>query len=141
MELDFEEMSRVERLFERSIGSNPHVGLWSTYINYIRRVHNVNTKPEEARKVIISVFEFVVDNIGIDIGSGRIWLDYIDFIKSSVPGNLGGKDWLDQQKMDVLRAVYQRAIAIPMSATMEIWREYDKFELNLNKATVRRFES
>jgi cleavage stimulation factor subunit 3 len=36
-----------------------------------------------------------------------------------------------------LRKVYQRAVSIPHSATLEIWREYDKFEMGFNKTTVR----
>jgi cleavage stimulation factor subunit 3 len=139
MELENEELTEAERLFERSIGTNFHVGLWSTYINYIRRIHNVTTDSSK-REVITSVYEFVLDNIGIDINSGRIWTDYIEFIKSG-PGVLGGRNWEDMQKMDTLRKVYQRAIAVPTNATMEIWREYDKFELTLNKATVSSYET
>lgn len=137
MELEFEELKRVERLFERSIGTNPNVGLWSTYINYIRRVHNMDTDPDRSRPVITQVYEFVLDQIGIDFNSGRIWMDYIEFLKSSLPGVLGGSDWRDLQKMDTLRKVYQRAIAVPTNATMDIWREYNNFELHMNKATVR----
>lgn len=136
MESELEELNRVERLFERSITSNPHVGLWSTYINYIRRVHNVTIDEARARTIITQVYEFVLDSVGIDVNSGKIWLDYIEFVKSG-PGALGGQNWQDMQKMDTLRKIYQRAIAVPMNATLEIWREYDKFELGLNKATVR----
>lgn len=135
MELELEDLSKVERLFERSIASNPHVGLWSTYINYTRRIHNVTTDENRARTVITQVYEFVLDNIGIDIHSGKIWLDYIEFIKSG-PGTLGGTTWQDKQKMDTLRRIYQRAVAVPMGATLEIWRDYDKFEMTLNKITV-----
>ncbi|KAF2747568.1 Suf-domain-containing protein [Sporormia fimetaria CBS 119925] len=138
MELGLDELNRVERLFERSITTNPNVNLWSTYINYIRRIHNMNEDAEKARPVITQVYEFVLENIGIDVASGRIWLDYIEFLKSGLPGVLGGTNWQDMQKMDTLRKVYQRAIAVPTNATMEIWREYDRFELHLNKATGRK---
>lgn len=125
---------RVEQLFNRSIANNPHVGLWSTYVNYIRRVHNV-TVDESKRAVIHQVYEFVLDTVGIDISAGKLWLDYIEFIKSG-PGVLGGQGWQDMQKMDMLRKIYQRAVAVPTNATLEIWREYDKFEMGFNKATV-----
>jgi hypothetical protein len=52
------------------------------------------------------------------------------------PGNLGGTSWQDMQKMDTLRKVYQRAVSIPHNATLEIWREYDKFEMGMNKVAV-----
>lgn len=137
MELGLEELKKVERLFERCILTNPNVGLWSAYINYIRRIHNMDTEPDKSRPIITSVYEFVLDGIGIDVNSGRIWQEYIDFVKSSYPGALGGSDWRDMQKMDTLRKVYQRAISVPTNATLDIWREYDRFELTLNKATVR----
>ena len=137
MESELDEFGRVERLFERSILSSPHTALWTTYVNYIRRRNPLNTNQDaEARRIITTVYEFVLENVGIDFDSGRIWLDYIEFVKSG-PGNLGGSNWQDKAKMDQLRAVFQRAIAIPMGATLEIWREYDRFELGLNKATVR----
>ncbi|KAF2018362.1 Suf-domain-containing protein [Aaosphaeria arxii CBS 175.79] len=131
-----ENNQRVEALFNRSIANNPHVGLWATYVNYIRRVHNV-TVDESKRAVIHQVYEFVLETVGIDISSGRLWLDYIEFIKSG-PGTLGGQGWQDMQKMDMLRKIYQRAVAVPTNATLEIWREYDKFEMSFNKATGRK---
>ncbi|KAF2263505.1 hypothetical protein CC78DRAFT_533930 [Lojkania enalia] len=138
MESELEEFGRVERLFERSIMTCPHVDLWSTYVNYIRRRNNVTTdQTGNARSIITQVYEFVLDNVGIDINSGKIWLDYIEFIKSG-PGVVGGTSWQDGQKVDQLRKVYQRAVSIPTTATLEIWREYDKFEMSLNKVTGRK---
>ncbi|KAF2175602.1 hypothetical protein K469DRAFT_683864 [Zopfia rhizophila CBS 207.26] len=139
MESDLEEFGRIERIFERSIMSNPHVDLWSTYISYIRRRNNLTTdQTGNARQIITQVYEFVLENVGIDIKSGRIWQDYIEFIKSG-PGVVGGSNWQDMQKMDTLRKVYQRAIAVPTEATLEVWREYDRFELSLNKTTGRKY--
>lgn len=74
--------------------------------------------------------------MGIDINAGKLWTDYIEILKSG-PGILGGSGWQDMQKMDILRKAYQRAIAVPTNATMEIWRDYDRFEMNLNKVQVR----
>lgn len=85
----------------------------------------------------MQAYEFVLDQVGIDMNAGRLWLDYIEVMKGG-PGVIGGSNWQDMQKMDTLRKVYQRAIAIPHRATLEIWREYDKFELQNNKATGRK---
>ncbi|KAG7148656.1 hypothetical protein HYQ46_002487 [Verticillium longisporum] len=41
--------------------------------------------------------------------------------------------------MDQLRKAYHRAITVPMSALTELWKDYDQFELGLNKATGRQF--
>jgi cleavage stimulation factor subunit 3 len=87
------------------------------------------------RQTITQAYEFVLGRVGIDISSGRLWLDYLEMLKSG-PGNLGGTSWQDMQKMDTLRKVYQRAVSIPHNATLEIWREYDKFEMGMNKVAV-----
>jgi cleavage stimulation factor subunit 3 len=135
MESHLDEFGRIERIFERSILACPHVALWTTYINYIRRRNPTNDPASNARQIITTVYEFVLENVGIDFNSGKIWLEYLEFIKSG-PGVLGGSNWQDMQKMDTLRKAFQRAIAVPTGATLEIWREYDRFELGLNKATV-----
>lgn len=38
--------------------------------------------------------------------------------------------------MDKLRQTYQRAVCIPLNNIEQIWRDYDMFENNLNRATV-----
>lgn len=136
METELDNFSKVEQIFGRSITHTPYIALWSSYISYIRRINNLTTdQTGQARTIITQVYEFVLDKIGIDINSGNIWTDYIELLKSA-PGILGGQNWQDKQKMDTLRKVYQRAIAVPTNATLEIWRDYDRFEMNLNKATA-----
>ena len=41
--------------------------------------------------------------------------------------------------MDKLRQTYQRAVCIPLNNVEQIWRDYDTFENNLNRATAKRF--
>lgn len=136
METELDDFTAVEKIFGRSIQMTPYIALWSSYINYIRRRNNLTTdQTGSARKIVIQVYEFVLENVGIDPDAGSIWTDYIEVLKSE-PGVLGGSTWQDKQKMDTLRVVYQRAIAVPTTATMDIWKDYDRFEMNLNKATV-----
>ncbi len=78
------------------------------------------------------------ENVGLDKDSGKIWLDYIQFIRFG-PGTIGGSGWQDQQKMDQLRKAYQRAICVPISNVNILWKEYDQFEMGLNKMTGRKF--
>ncbi|KAF1950227.1 hypothetical protein CC80DRAFT_578528 [Byssothecium circinans] len=138
METSLDEFTLVEKIFGRSIQNTPYIALWSSYINYIRRRNNLTTDPTgAARTVVVQVYEFVLDNVGMDPDAGKIWTDYIEVLKSG-PGILGGSNWQDMQKMDTLRKVYQRAIAVPTHATMDIWKDYDRFEMNLNKATGRK---
>lgn len=91
----------------------------------------------QARTIINSGYEFVLNVVGIDKDSAPVWRDYIDFIKSS-PGNPGGTGWQDAQKMDTLRKAYQRAVVVPHAQVQTLWKEYDLFETGLNKMTGRK---
>ena len=134
METELENFVQVEQIFGRSIQNTPSLPLFSSYIDYVRRRYPL--EEGENRKIIIQAYEFVLPHVGIDINAGKLWTDYIEILKSG-PGILGGSGWQDMQKMDILRKAYQRAIAVPTNATMEIWRDYDRFEMNLNKVQVR----
>lgn len=133
METESENFAQVEQIFGRSIQNTPSLILFSSYIEYVRRRYPL--EEGENRKVIIQAYEFVLPHVGIDISAGRLWTEYIEILKSG-PGVLGGNGWQDMQKMDILRKAYQRAIAVPTNATLELWREYDRFEMSLNKVLV-----
>jgi cleavage stimulation factor subunit 3 len=136
MELQNDELGKVETIFTKSLMSNLNVDLWSLYLDYVRRVHNLTTDATgQARQTINTAFDFVLKTIGIDFDSGRIWEDYVQFTKSG-PGVVGGSTWQDQQKMDTLRKTLQRAVCIPTQATPSLWSQYHQFETGLNKLTV-----
>jgi cleavage stimulation factor subunit 3 len=138
MELEFENFTAAEQIFGKSLLTVPNIQLWSVYLNYIRRMNDLTSDiTGNARATVSQAYDFVLANIGIDRDSGRIWQEYIQFIRSA-PGQIGGSSWQDQQKMDQLRKAYQRAICVPMSSVNNLWKEYDQFELSLNKITVSR---
>lgn len=56
-----------------------------------------------------------------------------------MPGVVGGQGWQDAQKVDQLRKAYQRAVRYPHSELTKLWKEYDHFELGLNKVNARKF--
>jgi cleavage stimulation factor subunit 3 len=137
METELENFKLVEQIFGRSLTKTLHLPLWSSYISYIRRIHNLNDPTNQSFRTVSQVYDFVLENMGIDIEAGRIWIDYIELLKTA-PGVVGGSSWQDMQKMDSLRRAYQRAIAVPHSATLQLWREYDSFEMSHNKVTGRK---
>ncbi|CAD6501343.1 BgTH12-01595 [Blumeria graminis f. sp. triticale] len=139
MELENDNFTAAENIFGRSLLTVPNVALWSVYLNYIRRRNDLmNDTTGSARATVTQSYDFVLANIGIDKDSGKIWHEYIQFIRSA-PGTIGGNSWQDQQKMDQLRKAYQRAINVPMSTLNALWKEYDQFEMSLNKITGRKF--
>lgn len=136
MESEGNEFFHLEQIFNRTLLATPSVQLWSVYLDYIRRRNPLTTDASgEARKTISSAYDMAIQHVGMDKDSGNIWTDYIEFIRSG-PGIVGGSGWQDQQKMDLLRKAYQRAIGVPTQAVNALWKEYDQFEMNLNKLTV-----
>lgn len=136
MELSLDNFQQAEQIFGRTLLTIPDVELWTAYLDYIRRRNDLNDPSGQTRQVVNQSYEFVLENIGQDRDAGQIWHDYIHFLKTG-PGQIGGNSWQDQQKVDLLRKAYQRAICIPMANLHSLWREYDQFEQSLNKATVR----
>ncbi|KAG8674398.1 mRNA 3'-end-processing protein rna14 [Fusarium poae] len=139
LELKYNNFVDVEQLFSRCLMTVPNVKLWTVYLDYIRRRNDLNNDPNsQARRTVALSYEFVIDNIGVDRDSGNIWQQYVQFVKNG-PGQVGGEDWQDRQKMDQLRAIYKRAVAVPMSTVNNLWKEYDQFEMGLNKMAGRKF--
>ncbi|KAL2023732.1 hypothetical protein VTK56DRAFT_1446 [Thermocarpiscus australiensis] len=138
MELDMNNFPEAEMIFNKSLMSTLNVNLWTKYLDYIRRRNDLNDSTGHARQTVSRAYEFVIDNIGLDKDSGKIWAEYIQFIKYG-PGTVGGSQWQDQQKMDQLRKAYQRAICVPIANVNTLWKEYDQFEMGLNKLTGRKY--
>ncbi|KAL5357880.1 hypothetical protein BJX96DRAFT_145437 [Aspergillus floccosus] len=139
MESELNELFRLEQIFNRTLLTIPDVQLWTVYLDYVRRRNPLTTDTTgQARRIISSAYDLALQYVGVDKDSGSIWADYVQFIRSG-PGNVGGSGWQDQQKMDLLRKAYQRAIAVPTQAVNTLWKEYDQFEMGLNKLTGRKF--
>ncbi|RAL15475.1 cleavage polyadenylation factor subunit RNA14 [Aspergillus homomorphus CBS 101889] len=139
MEAELNELFRLEQIFSRTLLTIPDVQLWSVYLDYVRRRNPLTTDTTgSARRIISAAYDLAFQHVGVDKDSGSIWSDYVQFIRSG-PGNVGGSGWQDQQKMDLLRKAYQKAICVPTQAVHTLWKEYDQFEMGLNKITGRKF--
>ncbi|KAB8071606.1 mRNA 3'-end-processing protein rna14 [Aspergillus leporis] len=139
MESELNELYRLEQIFNRTLLTIPDVQLWTVYLDYVRRRNPLTTDTTgQSRRIISSAYDLAFQYVGVDKDSGSIYTDYVQFIRSG-PGNVGGSGWQDQQKMDLLRKAYQKAICIPTQAVNTLWKEYDQFEMGLNKLTGRKF--
>jgi cleavage stimulation factor subunit 3 len=138
MELDLSNFSEAENLFRECLLKVPTVQLLTVYLDYVRRRNDLSDSTGRARETVSKTYNFVLDMIGFDKDAGDIWADYITFIQNA-PGTVGGSGWQDQQKMDLLRKAYQRAICMPISNVNTLWKEYNQFEMGLNKTTGRKF--
>src|SRR5262245_38969085 len=130
MELDMNHFPEAEAIFNKSLMSTLNVNLWTKYLDYIRRRNDLNDSSGNARQTVSRAYDFVIDNIGLDKDAGRIWAEYIPFIKFG-PGTVGGSQWQDQQKMDQMHKAYQRARCVTIANVKTLWKEYYRCELGV----------
>jgi cleavage stimulation factor subunit 3 len=136
-ELNRGEFEKVEELFKRCLIRASSVPLWNCYVHYIRRKNNLITGGEDARRIIFQAYDLAVDKVGIDPESGELWNDYLKFIEDWNP--ISAFD--EQQKMDLKRKVYKKALIIPLNTLEQLWSDYTSFENDLNATTARKFIS
>lgn len=105
------------------------------YVSYVRRVNDVITGGESARGTVIQAFEFAITKVGLDIHSGDLWNDYLDFLKGWTPA----ASWEQQQKVDLIRKVYKRYLAIPTTTIETAWQQYAQWENQVNATTALKF--
>ena len=66
MEMEGDQFSLAESIFSRSLMSVPSVGLWTTYLNYVRRMNDLrNDATGNNRTTVSQAYDFVLNNIGI----------------------------------------------------------------------------
>ena len=135
MEAAANEFVRVEQIFSECLMSCLHLDIWSYYLDYVRRMNNLSTGGSQARSVISQAYEFVLQHVGIDVTAGQIWSDYINFLKTAPATST----WEEQQKNDLVRKTYQRAVVTPLNNIEILWREYNAFENSVNKQTARKY--
>lgn len=134
-EMNRGEFQKVEALFGQCINLVEDVELYRLYVSYVRRTNDVITGGEKARGVVIQAFEFAVNKVGIDIASGPLWTDYVDFLKAWTPS----ASWEQQQKVDLIRKVYRKFLVIPTEKIEQAWSVYTKWESDLNASAASKF--
>ncbi|KXT16419.1 hypothetical protein AC579_5138 [Pseudocercospora musae] len=138
MENDLDERDQVAVMLNESLMNLPNVDIWKFYLDHVRRaLPLINDTSGQNRGEILKAFELTLDHVGIDPDAGIIWSEYIEFIKDG-PGRIGETGWQDLQKQDTLRKAYQRAVKLPHSDFMRLWKEYETFEMGLHKANGRK---
>lgn len=129
------EFQDVEQLFSKCLPITEDVDLFRLYVSYVRRTNDVITGGENARGIVIQAFEFAVNKVGIDINSGSLWNDYLNFLKNWTPV----ASWEQQQKVDLIRRVYKRLLTIPTEKIEQEWSTYTKWENEINSSTASKF--
>jgi hypothetical protein len=106
--------------------------MWLETFRVIMIISTASANQSSPRDVIKKAYEFALRFVGQDRDAGEIWKEYIEYIKADPTST----ERESQEKMDLLRSVYRRAVQIPLDNLEQIWREWDAFENGLNKVTV-----
>ncbi|KAG7195456.1 mRNA 3'-end-processing protein rna14 [Scheffersomyces spartinae] len=136
-QLNRSQFDKVEKLFLMCSQTCKTVELFRLYVSYVRRVNDVITGGENARGIVIRAFDVSIAEVGMDLNSGDLWNDYLDFLKSWTPGTV----WEKQQKTDLIRKVYKKFFSIPTKNIETVWAQYSRWENETNATTAGRFIS
>jgi cleavage stimulation factor subunit 3 len=139
--IDFEvrmkDHSRISTLFSKCLRLIHSFDIFKAYLNYIRRTHSISEDANQGRAVIKQAYDFVLAKVAHDRESGPIWSDYLSFLKAVQVNSA----FEEQQKVDEIRKVYQRAVSLPINNVEQIWREWDTWENGVNKVTAKKMLS
>jgi cleavage stimulation factor subunit 3 len=86
-----------------------------------------------ARLSISQAYEFALSHVGLDLLAGPIWKEYLAFVREGETRS----QWEEQTKVADYRALAGRAVRVPFEGVEDVWREYDQFEGQVNRVTVR----
>jgi cleavage stimulation factor subunit 3 len=121
----------TKQIFSRCLLNCLQVQLWRCYIRFIRKVND--KKGVEGQEETRKAFDFMLNYVGADIGSGPVWMEYVNFLKSLPAIN----PQVESQRMIAVRKVYQRAIVSPTHHIEPLWRDYEVFENSISRQLAK----
>lgn len=141
IELQKDEFGNVEQILSKCLSGdyqNNDLNLWMTYLDYVRRKNNLITGGQEARSIVISAFQLVLEKCAIfEPISNQFWSDYLNFLQNWKPVN----KWEEQQKIDLIRKLFKRMLSVPFDNLEKLWSKYTQWEQEINNLTARKFIS
>lgn len=128
----------IRAIFGKCLIPCPSALLWRKYCAYMASTQD--TKTEEGVATMKSVYEYSVDVVGEDADAADVWLDYVRFLRSA-DATLIVTDVRPEQAESardvIVRRCFQRAITVPMNKLDVVYKEYEAFENEKNKALAR----
>eukprot|EP00250_Pteridium_aquilinum_P018697 c24170_g1_i1 orf=244-2802(-) len=118
-------------IFSRCLLSCLHVDLWRCYIRFIRKVNE--SRGADGRAETRKAFDFMLGHIGMDIGAGAVWMEYIAFLKAAPAAS----PQEESQRMTSVRKAYQRAVLAPIHLVEQLWKDYENFENSVSRALAK----
>ncbi|KAG5859536.1 hypothetical protein KMI_06g10610 [Encephalitozoon hellem] len=119
------EYRSLEGLFGKCLKKSYNLDLWMLYIEYVKKVSQKKFKLYEVYEFTLGQFENYWDSYGL-------YKEYIEEL---------GKIEDEQTRIEKIRNGYMRALQTPMSSLSELWKDFENFELELNKITGKKIVS
>ncbi|KAJ2867122.1 mRNA 3'-end-processing protein rna14, partial [Coemansia erecta] len=117
LELSRGNRESAESIFNSNLFNVPSIELWKCYLDYVLK-SNTNEQGmvihPESRATVTDCYKLVLENIGLDREAGQIWINYIAFLGSA-----------------------QSAVVIPMLRVEDIWKDYDSFEVQIERSMAK----
>lgn len=115
----------LEDVFGKYLKRSYDLDLWMVYIEYVKKVSQKKFR-------LYEVYEFTLSQFENYWGSYGIYREYIEEL---------GKIEDEQTRIEKTRNAYMRGLQIPMGNLPELWKEFESFELELNKITGKKIVS
>jgi tetratricopeptide (TPR) repeat protein len=131
-----------ESIFAKCLAKPRYVDLWCSYIEMIKRKANLEpavgktqSQLTTERTSLEAAYEKALESVGMHPGSGIIWREYIDFVRSWPEASNNVESG---RKLLALRKLYQRALCVPTDGLDSFWKEYEALERSAGELLAER---
>ncbi len=105
----------AEQVLRRAVMGVRSLELWKTYLAYVIA--------HKDRGDVQAAYARAVDVIGLDVSAIGVWTDYLNWVKANQASAV------DQAAAaEHVRAVFQRAVAMPVKGIEALWKMYEEWE-------------
>ena len=116
----------AEAVFDRCLPTCPRISLWKLYLVCVRESRlgaDSTLPPHRGRAQLKEKYHYVLEEVGASRHADSIWLDFVALLLAE-----------PQVSPMEVRAVFQRAVVVPMEQLDTVWQRYTAFEKEQNEA-------
>lgn len=132
VELGAAEFGRAANLFSECLLATRDAALFEKYVAMVRACNPLEPDAGRAQANVQQAFEFAIAHVDVDPGAGRLFAEYIAFLRNIQFTLAFGQT---QQRL-ALRRVYQTAVAASVDGVERFWGEYLDFEQQTDPAVA-----
>lgn len=120
---DQKDYHKLKLHFESHLKISCDIRLFKTYLKYI------NMQSQQIN--LYEVYEFIFKRM-------KFHWDIYPFISQYISILNKDTNVSESDKISKIRAIYHKFLTMPMESFSQLWKEYEAFEINLNKTTAKK---